>query len=209
MDAALLHPSRFLKSAEFAGKDVTYTIASIQLEELESEDGKSKTKGVVGFRETKKLLVINRTNSDCIKGMFGRETDNWIGKRVTFFPAPFFDNFTKEHTTAIRVRGSPDIKEATTVTIHLPKKKPTQVKMVKTGAAPGPLNGDELAAEVAAIEAAIAECDSPAVCDAAWKAGLGARINRLPPTDRDLMTAAFKLRKSETRAPSSEAPPTP
>lgn len=207
MDAALLHPSRFLKSAEFAGKDVTYTIASIQLEELESEDGKSKTKGVVGFRETKKLLVINRTNSDCIKGMFGRETDNWIGKRVTFFPAPFFDNFTKEHTTAIRVRGSPDIKEATTVTIHLPKKKPTQMKMTKTGAATGPLEGDELAAELAAIDAAIAACESPAACDAAWKAGLGARINRLPPPDRDIMTATFKVRKAATRT--SDVPPAP
>lgn len=205
MDAALLHPSRFLKSAEFKGKDVTYTIASVVLEDLEDENGKTKTKGIVSFRETKKLLVINRTNSDCIKGMFGRETDNWIGKRVTFYPAPFFDNFTKEHTTAIRVRGSPDIKEATTVTVHLPRKKPVQVKMARTGDAPAPMSGDELGEELSAISSVLAECDSPAACDAAWKAGLGARINRLPKPERDAKTEEFKARKAATKQ-SNEVP---
>lgn len=199
MDASLLHPSRFLKSAEFRGKDVTYTIRSIELEELEDEQGKKKTKGIVGFAETPKLLVINRTNSDCIKGMFGRETDNWVGKRVTFYPAPFFDNFTKEHTTAIRVRGSPDIKESVTVSVHLPRKKATTVKMTKTGAAPGPLSVDELRSECAAIDEAIDGAPTPEACDAAWTAGLGKRINALPPNERAQKTARFKARKGSTR----------
>jgi len=58
-----------------------------------------------------------------------------------------------------------------------------------------------------AIDAAIAACESPAACDAAWKAGLGARINRLPPPDRDIMTATFKARKAATRT--SDVPPAP
>lgn len=208
MDVALLHPSRFLKSAEFKGKDTTLTITGVQLEELEDENGKKKTKGIVSFKETTKLLVINRTNSDCIKGMFGRETDNWIGKRVTLYPAPFFDNFTKEHTTAIRVKGSPDIKEATTITVHLPRKKPTQVKMARTGVSSAPIAGDELAAEMDAIRAALEPHRGNAqACDAAWKAGIGARIGRLPPAEREVMTSEFKAIKKNEPTQSTEAAP--
>lgn len=201
MDAALLHPSRFLKSQEFHGEDVTYTIAGIALEDLEDENKKVKTKGIVSFAETKKLLVINRTNSDCIKGMFGRETDAWIGKRVTFYPAPFFDNFTKENTTAIRVRGSPDLKADLSVTIALPKKKPVTVKMAKTR--PMGLAQDDLEVALVAIRATIAG-SAPEACDAAWGAGLGKRINALPKPEREAITAEFKARRA-SKAPA--APP--
>ena len=203
MDVALLHPSRFLKSQEFKGKDVTLTITGVHLEELEDEKNRKQNKGVVTFKETPKLLVINRTNSDCIKGMFGRETNNWIGKRVTLYPEPFFNNFTKEHTTAIRVRGSPDIQASTTVTIHLPRKKPTQVRMTKTGAAP---TKDDLDAECAAIDEVLAAAETPEACDAAWNAGLGARINRLPPDLKNEKSNAFKKRRRELKAPAPTEP---
>lgn len=210
MDVALLHPSRFLKSQEFQGKDVTYTIKSIVLEELEDENAQKKVKGLMTFEETPKALVINRTNSDCIKGMFGRETNNWIGKRVTLFPEPFFNRMTKEHTTAIRVRGSPDIKEATTVTVALPRKKPVQMKMSKTSgkASTGPLSGDALADELAAIDELISSGESPEALDAIWSAGMGKRIQALPEADRAARVAAFATRKKALRAapPSTETP---
>lgn len=205
MDVALLHPSRFIKSQEFLGKDVTFTITAVHLEELEDENNQKIDKGVISLKETKKRWIINRTNSDCMKGMFGRETKEWIGKRVTLFPAPFYNNFTKEHTTAIRVRGSPDLKEATTVTIALPRKKPVQMKMAKTapGSAPPPMEGDELAQEIAAIDLAIEECE-PSRCDAMWSAGLGKRINALPPTEKATAIEKFKARK---RVKAEEPPP--
>lgn len=206
MDAALLHPGRFIKSQEFKGEDVTYTIASITLEDFEDENKKVKTKGTIAFKEITKLWIINRTNSDCLKGMWGKETDNWIGKRVTLYPAPFFDNFTKEHTTAIRVRGSPDLKEATTITVHLPRKKPVQVKMAKTGSKF--LAQDDLEAELAAISVAIAALEpTKDACNAAWSAGLGKRIEGLPPAERKEKTAEFAKRRAG--APSAEAPPPP
>lgn len=210
MDVALLHPSRFLKSQEFAGKDVTYTIKSIVLEELEDENAQKKVKGLMCFEETPKMLVINRTNSDCLKGMFGRETNNWVGKRVTFFPEPFFNRMTKEQTTAIRVRGSPDIKEATTVTVALPRKKPVQMKMSKTSVG-GALGGDELAAEVATIKGVIDACASPEECDKAWVQVLdnGKRVSRLPAAEKKEVTEYFTARKRTLRAaaPASESIP--
>lgn len=211
MDVALLHPSRFIKSQEFLGKDVTFTITAVHLEELEDENNQKVDKGVISLKETNKRWIINRTNSDCMKGMFGRETKDWVGKRVTLFPAPFYNNFTKEHTTAIRVRGSPDLKEATTVTIALPRKKPVQMKMAKTGTngAPPPMEGDELQAELDAISALIA-ATAPEACNAAWAGpnGLGRRIDRLPPEEKKAKTNEFKLRRSgATAAPTEPAPP--
>lgn len=134
MDVALLFPSKYLKSAEFQGKDVTLTIAGIAIEDLADDRGGTKAKGVVTFRETKKAWVLNRTNAECAKALFGRETDRWVGKRITLYPAPFTDPFTGEVGTAIRVRGSPDIEKDMTAEVHLPRKKPTRMHLKKTAA---------------------------------------------------------------------------
>lgn len=133
MDAALLTQSIYLKSAEFQGKDVTLTIDRIVLEELEDNQGRQKTKGVIWFKETRKGWVLNRTNVQCMVAIFGKETDHWRAKRVTLFPAPFNDPMTKEPGTAIRVRGSPEISAPIKVDIKLPRKKPFTMTMVPTG----------------------------------------------------------------------------
>lgn len=132
MDYSLLFPNRFLKAVEFKGKDVTLTIEKIEIETLEGDKG-AKAKGIISFRETKKQLVLNRTNAECLAGMFGRDTDNWLGKRVTLFPAPFADNLGLGVTVAIRVRGSPDIPANKQIEVRLPRKRPVKVTMLKTG----------------------------------------------------------------------------
>ena len=125
MDFDALFPGRFLKAGEFQGKAVTLTIAAVKVEDLEGDNG-SKTKGIVSFAESKRQLVLNRTNGECIKAMFGRNTDDWIGKRVTLYPAPY------EGDIAIRVKGSPDIEKSLTVEIKLPRKRPYNVTLEKT-----------------------------------------------------------------------------
>jgi hypothetical protein len=62
--------------------------------------------------------------------MFGRQTDDWIGKRVTFFPA-VVDAFGGE-TTAIRVRGSPDLAQPIQTEVRIGRRQAT-LKMVPTG----------------------------------------------------------------------------
>lgn len=125
MDFDKLFPGRFLKAGEFGGKAVTLTITDVKIEDLEG-DGGTKTKGIVAFAESKKQLVLNRTNGECIKAMFGRDTDAWLGKRITLYPAPY------EGDVAIRVKGSPDIDKTTTVEVKLPRKRPFQMTMEKT-----------------------------------------------------------------------------
>lgn len=134
MDMTLLFPGKYLKSAEFKGQRVTLTITGIALEELVSQKG-SETKGVVAFGESKKLWVLNRTNAECLKAMWGRETDKWIGKRVTLYPEPYTDPQSGEKTTAIRVFGSPDLASNVTAVIALARKKPFQKLLQKVGPA--------------------------------------------------------------------------
>ena len=81
-------------------------------------------------------LALNSTNGQSLKAMFGRKPLDWIGKRVTFVPEK--DRFGKEVVDAIRIQGSPDIKEPIDVEIRMPRKKPKTRRLlptVKNGAA--------------------------------------------------------------------------
>jgi hypothetical protein len=129
MDFDELYPNRFMKAGEFKGKDVTLTITKVILEELAGKVGPEK-KGILCFARTTKQLVLNKTNGLCLKALFGRNTDEWIGKKVTFFPAEiqFEDN-----DLAIRVRGSPDITAPVTFELKLARKKPRMVTLQPTG----------------------------------------------------------------------------
>jgi len=131
LDYDQLFPGRFLKAGEFGGKDVTLTVSAIELEELPQDKGGDRTRGIISFERTKKKLVLNRTNGECLKAMFGRDTGAWIGKRVTLYPMPYDGDF------AIRVKGSPDLKEPLEFEMKLPRKRPVKKLLVPTGKANG------------------------------------------------------------------------
>ena len=128
MDFDLLYPGRFLKSGEFKGRDVTLTMTGVELEDLPQDKGGDKARGIISFRETKKKLVLNRTNGEALKALFGRETDDWIDKKVTLYPAPY-----EGDETCIRVRGAPHLTKPLTFELKLPRKKPISVTLIPTG----------------------------------------------------------------------------
>ena len=138
MNYKLLNPSKYVSAIDFQGRDVTVTIKAVRLEELEDESGGKKAKGIVSLIGTKKEWVMNVTNAEALKQMFGPDTDGWIGKRATLFPAPHTDQRTKEKGVCIRVRGSPDITKPITYMLKLKMKKPQQVTLIPTG---GPTQG--------------------------------------------------------------------
>jgi hypothetical protein len=80
LDYDQLFPGRFLKAGEFQGKDVTLTINEIRLEELPQDRGGNRIRGIIGFKETKKELVLNRTNGECLKGMWGARHGQLAGQ---------------------------------------------------------------------------------------------------------------------------------
>jgi hypothetical protein len=126
-----MFPGRFLKAGLFKGKPATLTIADVMLEDLPQDKGGERTRGILCFRQTKMQLVLNSTNGQCIREMFGRKPADWVGKSVTFVPEK--DKFGRETVDAIRVQGSPDIKEAIEVEIRMPRKKPKIRRLVPTG----------------------------------------------------------------------------
>jgi hypothetical protein len=125
-----LFPGRFLKAGDLAGKDRTLTIADVIVEAMPTDDGGTKVRGIVSFKETERQLALNRTNGESLKAMFGKAIKDWIGKRVTIYPTT--DRFGAEQVDAIRVRGSPDIAGNVTFSLKLPKRKAREITLTRT-----------------------------------------------------------------------------
>jgi hypothetical protein len=96
-------PSKYLKADTDIPDDgdLIVTIDTVQIETI-GQGADQENKPVVYFRETDKGLVLNKTNAQTIKGLFGFETDDWEGKRIALFGTEV--DFAGKQTLAIRVR---------------------------------------------------------------------------------------------------------
>jgi hypothetical protein len=131
----------------FNGQPVTYTIKSIQHDEIEGEKG-TEQKVVLTFQETPFEHVLPKINAVAIKAMFGAQVQEWIGKRVTFYGTTAIMPFPKKKDEpCIRVFGSPDIKADVRCEWTPPRRKAV-VQTLK------PVQSPVLIAALAAIEAA-------------------------------------------------------
>ncbi len=136
-----LFPGRFIKAGLFQGKQMTLTIADVRIERLPDKKGTKKagesepckSKPILSFRGKELEYVLNKTNAQCLLGMFGRRTGGWIGKRVTF--APQMVQAWGEQKLAIRIIGSPDIDKDMSIVIDLGQTKGRKVMKKTTGAA--------------------------------------------------------------------------
>jgi hypothetical protein len=123
----------FISAVEFDGKSPTLTIAKANMTEVfDEKTGRDKAKGTIWFKEIDRGWIVNKTNALCLVGMFGEETDGWVGKRVTLFAK--LVKFGPKTEPGIRVKGSPDLKAPLTVTVKLPKKRPEDMVMEVTRA---------------------------------------------------------------------------
>ena len=77
-----LFPSKWLKGATLSG-DANLTITTLLQEELGDD---RQEKPVLYFKEVEQGLVLNATNYDTIASLYGEETDNWVGKKITIYP---------------------------------------------------------------------------------------------------------------------------
>ena len=127
LDFDILFPGRFVKAGDLKGKDQTLEISAVRIEELPQDKGGTRVKGIIAFKGAKKEWVLNRTNGEALKAMWGRDTGDWIGKRVTLFPAMY------DGDLAVRVRGSPDLKADVEFELKLPRKRPQKVTLIAVG----------------------------------------------------------------------------
>lgn len=116
-----LFPGRFLKAGLLKGRVVTVTISAVDQEELPQDNGKYRIRGIISFGESKMQMVLNSTNGQCLREMFGKRVQEWVGKRVMLCPEQ--DRFGGKLVDAIRIYGSPDLTDDVTVEINLPRRR--------------------------------------------------------------------------------------
>lgn len=90
-------PSNFLKAADLQGQTPTVTIDRIEMQDIGDD-----RKAVIYFQGKQKGVVLNKTNATNISERHGKETGNWIGKKVVLFTA--WVDFNGKSTEAIRIR---------------------------------------------------------------------------------------------------------
>lgn len=100
----LMFPTEYVAAIEFRGKDVSLTIAGIKKEQLQIRGGKKEEKPVLLFKETKKKLVLNKTNASTIADMYGTAAEQWVGKKVTLYPTR--TQCGRDTVDCIRIRDS-------------------------------------------------------------------------------------------------------
>jgi hypothetical protein len=95
--------SRFLR-AEDVTRETTLKIKNVT-EETFGEGKEQKQKLVLWFTNTKKGLVLNRTNNRTIRAAYGDNTAGWAGKLVVVFPTQA--EYRGRMGPALRVRIPP------------------------------------------------------------------------------------------------------
>lgn len=86
MKVSTLYPSKYAKAADLNGKAVTLTMRRVVIEEMGHGDKREK-KPVLYFDKATKGVILNRTNAVTIANLYGDETDEWAGHRITIEPA--------------------------------------------------------------------------------------------------------------------------
>jgi len=98
-----MFPSKYLSAADLGGQDLIVTIKDVMSEYITDQEADEEVeKFIVLFEENPKGLMLNKTNTGTIAALYGNDTDNWIGERVTLFPTQV--QYMKKMVDAIRVR---------------------------------------------------------------------------------------------------------
>jgi hypothetical protein len=93
-----MFPSKYLKSADLKGREITLTISHIKMEVLGDDE---EPKPVLYFNRAKKGFACNKTNGTVLFEAFG-EPVAWPGKSITLFPARV--QFGAKMVDSIRVK---------------------------------------------------------------------------------------------------------
>lgn len=139
MDMGLGFLGTYITAAELVGKEPTLTIDRVSLEKVESlkatdDDGAGKVKDriIVYFKESRggRGWLLNRTNAECIKELWTRETDQWLGHRLTLMTQSV--RVGPKMEPGIRIKGSPELTEPRVFELKLPRKKPIRMTLLPT-----------------------------------------------------------------------------
>lgn len=92
----------YIGAWDLGGKDVVVTIASVKAGELRAQGNRKEKKPIVYFVGKEKGFALNKTNAKTIAQLYGNDTTEWVGKRITIFPTT--TTFGSDIVDCIRVR---------------------------------------------------------------------------------------------------------
>jgi hypothetical protein len=78
MNIDAMFPSKYVKASDLERAPVVLRISGIEMEKM----GDGDMKPVLYFNNSTKGLVLNVTNKNVIKDLYGADTDNWTGKPI-------------------------------------------------------------------------------------------------------------------------------
>lgn len=131
MNVNEIFPSKYLKASDLKNSEYTVRITNWSIEKL-GEDSKL----MLQFAGAKKGIICNKTNADTLTHLYGPDTDEWIGKEITLYPAMV--KFGATMTEAIRMRAPPQKKYR-----PIDGPPPSQQRVATPLPAQAPMNGAE------------------------------------------------------------------
>ena len=107
MKLSEMFPKRYASGADFNGKAITLTIATVRTEKMRPQAGApEQTKYVAYFKDATKGVILCKTLAYEIATAIGcgeeEDVSNWTGKQVTLYPQPM--TVAGKRRIAIRAR---------------------------------------------------------------------------------------------------------
>ncbi len=99
-----LCPSPHLEAMDLGDEIGSSAVVTINRVEVKTVGAEQVKKGVVFFAEFDRGMVINKTNSRTIAGLYGSNTDDWIGEKITIYRSE--TSFQNRTVPCIRVKDS-------------------------------------------------------------------------------------------------------
>lgn len=93
-------PSKWLR-ADDIDRETPVTISDVTMEPIADDERKP----VIWFNEFDKGMVLNKTNANNVSGIYGPDTDLWIGKQMSLATAMV--DFQGRSTRALRLYPPP------------------------------------------------------------------------------------------------------
>jgi len=134
-----MYPKDRIYAADFQGKPATLTFKSVEMETLGEGSPSEGRMPVWHFQETDKKLPANLTNGTCARALFGDDSEDWIGHRITLHPVPDASGMSDDGL-CIRVKGSPELERDLVFKARIGRTV-QQFKLVPTGKASYPPKG--------------------------------------------------------------------
>jgi hypothetical protein len=100
-DYTTMYDSKWFRCADLDGEDRVMTIEKVKAGTVgQGEDAESKP--ILWFAGVRQPFAANKTNGKTISTLYGRDTEAWIGKKITLFPTT--TEYGGETVECIRVR---------------------------------------------------------------------------------------------------------